>query len=186
MSMKPIAAVPDAQTPLTLDVLTELGNSETDADNNAALAEAIADRNTAKAAADDLEVLTDAVDDAEDAFGDAGFGVPVTLGAIASATSADDVFLANDADSQILGFAGDDQLFLGDVDLVLNADTTAGDEGDNDVVEYWITGTTSAVITVETSEFGSEAADPETFTITLTGVAAADVTVTDGMLTIAS
>ena len=58
--------------------------------------------------------------------------------------------------------------------------------GDNDVLEYWITGTTSAVITVETSVFGSEAVVPETFSITLTGVAAADLVVSaDGFVTVA-
>jgi hypothetical protein len=180
-----VAAAPDAETPLSLAYLDAVTASATHADENADFAEAIAARDAAEAAVDALEVLTDARDDAEDAFGDAGFGVPVTLGAIASGTSADDVFLANGANSQILGFAGDDQLFLGDVDLVLNADTTAGDEGDNAVLEYWITGTTNAKITVETSVFGSESTGDETFTITLTGVAAADVVVIDGILTIA-
>ncbi|MBL4580719.1 MAG: hypothetical protein JKY29_02780, partial [Gammaproteobacteria bacterium] len=120
------------------------------------------------------------------AFAAAGFAAPVTLNsAVKAATVSDDVFLTGGIDSQIISFAGDDQLFIGS-GLTLNADTTAGDEGDNAVLEVWITGTSSAVITIETSVFGSDAAVPETYTITLTGVAAADVALSaDGIITIA-
>jgi len=129
-------------------------------------------------------VLDLAIAAANTAFGDAGFAVPVSLTlSVHAATAADDVFTVADTNSQVISFAGDDTLFIGD-GLTLYADTTAGDNGDNAVLEYWITGTISAVITIETSAFGSEAATPEIFSITLTGVAAADISVDGGFVTI--
>ena len=179
------ATAADATTPLTLAYGVAALASGGQALLEAAFAADIAALGAAGDLIDALEVLTDLVDDATDAFGDAGFEEPITLsGALAVGTSDDDVFVSNDTDSQIIAFAGDDILYLGE-DLVINADTTAGDEGDNSVLEVWITGTSSATLTVETSEFGSDAADPETYTIVLTGVAAADVSIVDGLVTIA-
>ena len=179
------ATAADATTPLTLAYGGAALASGAQALLEASFAADIAALGAAGDIIDALEVLTDLVDDATAAFGDAGFEEPITLsGALVVATSDDDVFVSNDTDSQIIAFAGDDILYLGE-DLVVNADTTAGDEGDNSVLEVWITGTSSATLTVETSEFGSEAADPETYTIVLTGVAAADVSIVDGLVTIA-
>jgi len=153
-----------------------------------ALAGLVAARATAETNVDALDDLNDAIDDAEDGFAGAGLAVPVLVdSAVKAATVADDVFIADDTDSQIISFgaSGDDILFIGD-GLTLNPDTTAGDEGDNAVLEVWITETGgSAVITIETSVFGSEAVIPETYTITLTGVAAADVSLVDGVVTVA-
>lgn len=150
----------------------------------ATLAANIADEQEAQALIEESGELDDAIQDAEDAFADAGFAVPVSLTlAVHAATNADDLFTAADTTTQIISFGGDDVLFIGE-GLTLNADTTPGDNGDNAVLEYWVSGTTNAVITIETSVFGSEATTPETFTITLTGVAASSVSIEDGFLTV--
>jgi hypothetical protein len=131
-----------------------------------------------------LKAVNTGVTAANAAFAPAGHEVPEPVDvAIESATTKDDVFLAGTIDSSILSFGGDDVLFVG-ADAVLNADTKAGANGDDAVTEVWITGTTSAVITIETSVFGSSAATPEVVTITLTGVAAADVSYADGFVSI--
>lgn len=175
-----------ATAPVADAYLVALAAVEAQEDAIADLAEDLATRATLLATLETLEDLEDAVADADDAFGDAGFGVPVTLNsAVKAATADDDVFLVGGINSQIISFAGDDQLFIGS-GLTLNADTTAGDNGDNSVLEVWITGTTNTVITIEKTVFGSEAAVPETYAITLTGVAAASVELSaDGILTIA-
>lgn len=155
------------------------------------LATAVAKLDASNADVAALKVLTDAVAAAKTAFGDADFAVPVELSAtVAIATAADDVFLTVESDSNIINFGvatstdGEDQLFIGD-GLTLNTDAVAGDNGDNAVLEVWITASGgNTVITVETSVFGSDAADPETFAITLTGVAVADVNLDGGIITV--
>ena len=163
------------------DVATAEGDIET-------LAGLVTDKATAEANVTGLAAVNDAVTAAETAFDDAGFAVPVLLdSAVKAATPADDVFIEDGIDSQIIGFGstGDDLLFIGD-GLTLNADTTAGDNGDNSVLEVWVTASGSdTVVTIETSVFGSDAETPETYDITLTGVAVADVTLTDGLITVA-
>ena len=163
------------------DVATTEGLIET-------LAGLVADKATAEANVTGLAAVNDAVTAAEAAFADGGFAVPVELdSAVKAATAADDVFIEAGIDSQIIGFGatGDDLLFIGE-GLTLNADTTAGDNGDNSVLEVWVTASGSdTVVTIETSVFGSDAETPETYDITLTGVAVADVTLTDGLITVA-
>ena len=157
-------------------------------DDVAALATEVADLAAAEVAVDELAALNTDLADAQAAFGDAGFAVPVELdSAVKASTVADDVFIQGGIDSQIISFgaSGDDLLFIG-TDLTLNADTTAGDNGDNSVLEVWITASgADTVVTIEESVFGSEAADPETFAITLTGVAVEDVSLADGFVTVA-
>lgn len=134
-----------------------------------------------------LAAVNSDIADAIAAFADADLTVPVTLNsAVKAATAADDVFLVDGIDSQIIAFGdgGDDSLFIG-TDLTLNADTTAGDEGNNAVLEVWITASGSdTVITIEETAFGSEAASPEIYAITLTGVASTDVSLADGFITV--
>ena len=152
---------------------------------------AVAALGAANTAAAELTALNLAAAGATSAFGDAGFGVPVTLSAaIVVATAADDVYLTDDSDSQIINFGvdttadGEDQLFVG-TDLTLNTDSVGGANGDDAVLEVWITGTTNTTITIETSVFGSSAAVEETFTIELSGVNSADVSLDGGIITIA-
>ncbi|MEX0965048.1 MAG: hypothetical protein WDZ52_13515 [Pseudohongiellaceae bacterium] len=156
----------------------------------ATLAGLVDDKAEAEANVDALADLQDVIDDAEAAFAGAGFAVPVLLdSAVKAATVADDVFIEDGINSQIISFgaSGDDVLFIGG-GLTLNSDTTAGDEGDNAVLEVWVTASGSnTIITIEETVFGSEAAAvPETFQITLTGVAVADVVLSaDGVVSLA-
>jgi hypothetical protein len=174
LALAPIALAADVAQ-AAVDAEVALGTDLTDA---------LADEALHVGYEDSLGDLDDAITDAEDAFGDAGYAAPVELdSAVKAATSADDLFFTGGINSQIISFSGDDTLFIG-ADLVLNPDTTAGDEGDNSVLEVWITGTTNAILTIETSVFGSEAATPELYTIQLTGVSSADVSFADGFITV--
>lgn len=173
-----------ATAPLSVAMLTAEDTQETTEDAIEGLADALAERDDLFAAIDTLGDAQDVVDDAAAAFGDAGFEEPVDLDStVKAATSDDDIFVADGIDSQIISFGGDDILYVGD-GFTLNADDTAGDNGDNSVLEVWITGSTNAVITVETSVFGSEAETPETFQITLTGVSADDLMFVDGFISL--
>ncbi len=120
---------------------------------------------------------------AKAAFTSAGFEKPqdVDQSIEYALSNKGDIFLGGGTDATIYRFTDGDRLFVG-AETVRNNDEKAGANGDNAVVEVWITGTSNAVITVETSAFGSEAVAPETYTITLSGVAAADVTYEDGFI----
>ncbi len=167
-------------------VVTATSDVESAASDIEDLAEEVALADAAIAAEAALEVLTDAVDDAEAVFTAAEVAVPETLdSAVKAATSGDDIFLAGSIDSQILSFGllGDDILSIGS-GYTLNAGDSATD-GDDAVLEVFVTASgADTIIQVETSVFGSNAASPEMIEITLTGVASTDVTVgADGIIT---
>lgn len=151
------------------------------------LADAEADMDAAQVIVDDLAALNVTLTAAETAITGEGFATPVTLAGATAATVADDVFLSATTDSAISSFGviGSDSLFIGS-GYTLNADEVAGDNGDNAVLEVWLTNDSgNTVVTIEDTAFGSEAATPEITTITLTGVAIADVTLVDGLITVA-
>jgi len=148
----------------------------------------VADLAAADAAVAELATLNAARAAALAEFGDEGLATPVDLVAGPNlATSADDIFVADDAvaASSITNFGliGDDILFIG-TDYTLNEGSFAT-AGDNSVLEVFLSEVGgNAVITLETEVFGSNSADPEAV-ITLTGVALADVSLVDGLITVA-
>ncbi len=176
------------------------------------LAELVADLAAAEADADELEALTDAVDDAVTALEDEDFAVEMPgtdsdddgdlddeLDFVSTADS--DVFIISeslkdqadfDADNTTddtfaaitidnFGFQGDDIIYASG--WTLGADI---DEGDNSVLELFIEQDgANTLITFESTAFGSNAATPEVFTVTLTGVAAADVSFSNGYIQVA-
>ncbi len=85
--------------------------------------------------------------------------------------------------SLTLDLLGTDKIYIGSTYTVA-ADI---DEGNNAVLEVFITedGSGNAVISLEESVFGSNAATPEFVEITLTGIDMADVTITNGVVTVA-
>jgi hypothetical protein len=93
---------------------------------------------------------------------------------------------------ELTAFATEDNdtIYIG-TGFTANAGAVATD-GDDSVLEYFISEVTDpstlvsdTTITFETSVFGSSAINPEVNEITLTGVAAADVTIADGFVTFA-
>jgi len=131
-----------------------------------------------QAAVESLETATDAL----------GFDVQAIDGAIELATSEADLFVF-DAEAVegidaifINNLGSDDQILLGS-DYVLG---TAG-QGNNNVLEVFVTELNgSAVLQIENSVYGSnDGNDGDFTTITLTGVAAADVTVENGVVSFA-
>ena len=150
------------------------------------LADAIADLTAASSLVTDMTALQAAITAAEDVFTDAGLTVPASIAAgINYATAGDDIFLASTADGSITNFGllGIDKIYIGSTYTVA-ADI---DEGNNSVLEVFITedGSGNAVISLEESVFGSNAATPEFVAITLTGVDMADVTISNGFVTVA-
>jgi hypothetical protein len=154
-----------------------------------ALAEAVAAQTAAQGDVDALAALNTAITDAIDAFDTNGFETPVALdGATAASTSADDIFYLGDSDSTDIfsfGLLGNDSLIIG-TGFTLNEDTVAGDNGDNNALEVWITEDSGdTLVTLETTTFGSNAGTPEVAEITLVGVDVADVMLADGIITVA-
>ncbi|MCL1479704.1 MAG: hypothetical protein MH219_20375 [Marinobacter sp.] len=184
----------DAAVLVNTNLLTDLNNA-VDAVDAAqltidTLAEAVTAMDAAQATVDALAALNETLTDAETAITDAGYATPVTLTAGATAaTIADDVFLTDDAvaTSNITSFGvvGNDALFIG-TGLTLNADTTAAANGNDALLEVWLTETAgNTFVTVETAAFGSNSVADEYITIELTGIAFADVTLVDGLVTVA-
>ena len=154
-----------------------------------ALAEAVAAQAAAQGDVDALAALNVAITDAIDAFDTNGFETPVALdGATAASTSADDIFYLGDSDSTDIfsfGLLGNDSLVIG-TGFTLNEDTVAGDNGDNNALEVWITEDSGdTLVTLETTTFGSNAGTPEVAEITLVGVDVADVMLAGGIITVA-
>lgn len=146
-----------------------------------------------------VSTLTKAQSDfstAEKAVADAktALGTDVTVTNVTSATSGSvvgntdkaDIFVFNvDSANKIGSFniALDnsiDKLFIGK-DYVQGADIT---KGNNSALEFFVKDVNgNAVVSVETSAFGSSAATPEVIQITLTGHSAADVSFASGFIT---
>ncbi|RRV51855.1 DUF4214 domain-containing protein [Stutzerimonas stutzeri] len=141
-----------------------------------ALAEAVADFNEASAAAAEWAELGDAIVEAGDAITDLGFDL-VQFNANVTATADDEVFVftgtAPTGAATITGFAGDDVLFVGTGYVQgTDSDLAPGIQGGNNAaLEVFFTQSgKDVVVSIETSEFGSNAATPEFHAITLIGV----------------
>ncbi|WP_394373019.1 DUF4214 domain-containing protein [Pseudomonas oryzihabitans] len=146
-----------------------------------------------------VSTLTKAQSDfstAEKAVADAktALGTDVTVTNVTSATSGSvvgntdkaDIFVFNvDSAAKTGGFNisldnSIDKLFIGK-DYVQGADIT---KGNNSALEFFVKDVNgNAVVSVETSAFGSSAATPEVIQITLTGHSAADVSFASGFIT---
>lgn len=147
-----------------------------------ALAEAIADLNEANAVAAEFAELDEAITDAGTAIADLGFDlVSVANGAVVADNvgdpAEDEVFIFAGTDATgaavIADFSGDDVLFVGTGYVQgTDSDLTTGIQGGNNAaLEVFFTQSgANVVVSIETSEFGSNAATPEFHAITLTGV----------------
>jgi hypothetical protein len=180
--------------PLTdgLDALeTAVTDAQADLDD---WADAVANLAEAQANDDALTALQDAVTAAEDAFGDNDFGTPNDVDAVSEfGTAENDLFVAGTTDSSIYSFnlLGDDLLYVG-TDVTYNSteigagadQTLLADAGDVAVLEFFLeqNGADTDVI-IETKAYGSETTDYTT--ITLVGVDVADLTVADGIISVA-
>ncbi|USX15515.1 DUF4214 domain-containing protein [Oxalobacteraceae bacterium OTU3CAMAD1] len=146
------------------------------------LAEAVIDLNTANTHTNTLATLDAAVVAAQGAFADHDFKAPVTLTAFAAGTAGSDIFLVGDAVSTIANFAlqGDDVLYVGK-DFTYN--NGALNTGNNAVLEvFMIQNGANTVVHLETKAFGSNSAAEAEIQITLTGVNAADLVFTNGII----
>lgn len=143
--------------------------------------DAVADQEDLAQAIADYEQASANVEAAEKAL---GLVIEELDSVFEFATDEADLFLFDAEDSvstTINGFAGDDVIFLGS-DYSLGGET-----GDNNVLEVFVTEVGgNAVLQIENTPYGSsEGKDGNFTTITLTGVAAADVVVDGGVVTIA-
>jgi len=140
-----------------------------------------------------LEALNDALEAANDVLTEEGFNVVALADTIIeTATAGDDVFtltalkavdiivapatIVDGAFIDNFGFAGNDV-------IVATGYTLGGAKGNDAVLEVFVKQVgANAVLTFEESAFGSSATNVETFTVTLTGVAVADVSVSNGYI----
>jgi hypothetical protein len=144
---------------------------------------------TALATANDLAAQLKGVNDnikvAQDVFTAHDVTIPVTLTAGTTlATAASDIFVAGKADATISLFnlLGTDSLYIGSQYTLNTGKLTAGN---NAVLEAFVAQSGSdTTIKLEKTAFGSNAATPEVITITLTGVDATKVHLTNGIITV--
>jgi len=134
-----------------------------------------------------LKALNDAITAANKVLTDQGYNVVALVDTNnVTATAKDDVFTlsalkpvdtaADAATINNFGFAGNDV-------IVATGYTLGGAKGNDAVLEVFVKQVgANAVLTFEESAFGSSATNVETFTVTLTGVAAADVSVSNGFI----
>ena len=148
------------------------------------LADLVAAEAEALVAETEITALEAAITAATDALDDADYVVANTGGVVAATADNDAYLVVADGTITSFGATGSDAIFIGDA--VLNAGD-ADTDGDNAVLEFFLEedlgGNTT--VTVETSTFGSNAATPEVVEVVLTGVAVADITIADGLITVA-
>jgi len=146
------------------------------------LAEALEALEDAQAAADELEGLQDAVDEAVADFTAEDYAAPITLGASNFGTTDSDIFVAGTVNSTVTNFgrSGDDVLFVGS-GYTLNEGALS--TGDDAVLEVFFRQSgNNAVITIESKAYGSDSGDVHT--VTLTGVNVDDLTFENGIITL--
>jgi hypothetical protein len=157
------------------------------ADNDAisALTKAVAALDAANATAAQLAAVNGQVKAANDAFTSHDLQLPVSLSGTAVATAGADIYVAGKTDASILNFGllGSDSLYIGS-QYTLNTGKLS--TGNNSVLEAFVAQAgTDTTIKLEKTVFGSNAATPEVVTITLTGVDATKVHLTNGIITVA-
>lgn len=155
------------------------------------LNDAVADMNEAKLLDTQLKAVNAAITAAEEAFTENDLALPVSLTANQVAGAGSDIFVAGTANVAITNFGllGNDSLFIGsqytlNTTATYNATTNKVTGGNNAVLEAFIfQDGDDTVVILEKSAFGSSAAAAEVVTITLTGVEATDVTLSNGIVT---
>jgi hypothetical protein len=158
-----------------------------DSDAITALTKAVAALDAAKATAAQLDAVNGQLKAATDAFTAHDMVLPVTLDVDHSAqvaTAAGDIYIASTTDASVLNFGllGSDALYIG-TQYTLNTGKLS--TGNNAVLEAFVAQAGSdTTIKLEKTVFGSNAATPEVVTITLTGVDATKVHLTNGIITV--
>lgn len=155
-----------------------------DADAIAALSKAVAALDAANATAAQLAAVNGQLKAANDAFTSHDLQLPVSLTGTQVATAGADIFVAGKTDASILNFGllGSDSLYIGS-QYTLNTGKLS--TGNNSVLEAFVAQSgTDTTIKLEKTVFGSNAATPEVVTITLTGVDATKVHLTNGIITV--
>ncbi|WP_288078476.1 hypothetical protein [Pseudomonas sp.] len=152
-----------------------------------ALDKAVTDLNVAQTNVGTLASLNKDIESAVKVFTDHDLQAPVSLAAGAnSATAESDIFLVGEADSTIANFGllGTDSLYIGKGFTLNTGDIATA--GNDSVLEAFLStnGSGDTVVTLETQPWSSSATDA-VVAITLTGVAAANVTLADGFVTAA-
>jgi hypothetical protein len=156
-----------------------------DADAIAALSKAVAALDAANVTAAQLAAVNGQLKAANDAFTSHDLQLPVSLTGTQVATAGADIYVAGKADASILNFGllGSDSLYVGS-QYTLNTGKLS--TGNNSVLEAFVAQSgTDTTIKLEKTVFGSNAATPEVVTITLTGVDATKVHLTNGIITVA-
>jgi hypothetical protein len=156
------------------------------ADNDAitALNKAVTALDVANAVAAQLAAVNGQVKAANDAFTAHDLQLPVSLSGTAVATAGADIYVAGKTDASVLNFGllGSDSLYIG-TQYTLNTGKLS--TGNNSVLEAFVAQSgTDTTIKLEKTAFGSNAATPEVVTITLTGVDATKVHLTNGIITV--
>jgi hypothetical protein len=133
-----------------------------------------------------LKALNDTIAADIKVFVDHDLAAPSTLdGTAVVATAASDIYVAGDTGTSIslFGLLGTDSLYIGS-DYVLNTGKLT--TGNNAALEAFVAQAgNDTTIKLETSVFGSNAAAPEVVTITLVGVDATHVHLSNGIITVA-
>jgi hypothetical protein len=164
-------------------------NAAIKADNTSIsdLTKAVAALDSANATVSQLASVNGQVKAAQDAFTSHDMQLPVALSGTMVATAGADIYTftgATKADATVLNFGllGNDSLFIG-TDYTLNTGKLTA--GNNAVLEAFVAQNgTDTTIKLEKTVFGSNAATPEVITITLTGVDATKVHLTNGIITV--
>ena len=182
----------DDANPL-VSALTNAKATVTTANNTIkSLNDAVTAMNKAKVLETQLKAVNASIDAANDAFLDNDLSLPVTATGSVLAGAGSDIFVAGTTGGTITNFGllGDDSLFIGSkytLNTTAKYDAAKGTitGGNNAALEAFIfqKGDDTVVI-LEKSVFGSSAATPEVITITLTGVEATDVTLSNGIVTV--
>jgi len=147
---------------------------------------AVAAVTAANATVDQLKAVNGQVKAAQDAFLSHDMLLPVTLNGTSVATAGADIYVAGKTDASILNFGllGNDSLYVGS-NYTLNTGKLSA--GNSAVLEAFITQNgNDTSIQLEKTAFGSNAATPEVITITLTGVKAEMVHMTNGIITVST
>jgi hypothetical protein len=177
----------DTANPLVEAQVNATNAVKADNDTIANLTKAVAALDAANATVAQLASVNGQVKAAQDAFTSHDMLLPVDLkaGGTYVATAGADIYTVGKVDASILNFGllGSDSLYVG-TQYTANTGTLAN--GNPNVLEAFIAQNGSdTTIKLEKTVFGSNAVSPEVITITLTGVDATKVHMTNGIITVA-
>jgi hypothetical protein len=172
----------------TNPLIDALNKAQAQADTSAKaitdLATAIALQNAAQNNLDRLQTLNSALDKAAQSFTNIGLGVPQVVAGATAGTDVNDTWLSGMSDAVISDFSALDSLSFATA-YALNKSTTAGGNSADSLLEMWLTEEGgNSLLTFESTMTGGSALPQSTFSITLTGVALADIQLVDGFITL--